>query len=196
MAPRLDDEIDFFEDDMPGCVYAHSFQGDSDTLRLVGVSGCNRRSKRRAGLVSLSLLGSPQGFKQAESHVAMGRVLPREKCDFLPQGGQFKDPIDEQQHTANLTSPRKVVEQQPGGKPKSYKRLHPFDGNYRPLQPQTRTCPFTEEIVMRTPYGPFCSVGTYRNQAQERIKVEAAECPRMAANAEVPLRDKRLGNER
>ena len=49
---------------------------------------------------------------------------------------------------------------------------------------------------MLTPHGPLCPVGTYRDKAQEGIKIEAAQGADMAARTQVTLRKEGLGCQR
>jgi len=44
-----------------------------------------------------------------------------------------------------------------------------------------------------TQHGPLCPVGTHRDKAQERIKIEAAQGADMATRTQVTLRKEGLG---
>ena len=127
MASCLDGEINLLQDSVPGCPYAHPLQSDGDARRSCCLGGCTWVHNGLILLLYIAFLARPERFEQAQSHIALRRILLPYERHLLAQDGEIERPVDEQEDLADLASPLQVGEEQPGDKPKSNQRLHALD---------------------------------------------------------------------
>ena len=177
---------------MPGGPYAHPLQADGNPRRSCFRGVCTWVHNGLITLRYVAFLARPEGFEQAQSHIALRRILLRYERHLLSQDGEIERPVDEQEDLADLASPRQVGEEQPGGKSKAKQRLHALDRDDKALQPEGSTHPLDEQAFVLTPYGSLCRVDTHCDKAQERIQIEATQGTGMAAHTQVTLRQKGL----
>ena len=142
------------------------------------------------------LFGRPQGFQEAEGHIAMGGVLPGHERHLLAENREVQGPVDEEQHATAFAGPRQVAEQQPGGEGEPEEGLHPLHAHNDALQPEAGTRPLGEQALVLASNGPLRRMGPHRDQPEEGVEVEAAQGAHMAADAEVPLLEEGLGQQR
>ena len=155
----------------------------------MGGSGWARR-------LCVGLFGGPQGFQEAEGHIAMGGVLPSHERHLLAEDREVQGPVDEEQHATAFAGPREIAEQQPGGKGEPEEGLHPLDAHDDALQPEAGARPLGEQALVLAANSPLRGMGPHRHQPEERVEIEAAQGAHMAADAEVPCLEEGLGQQR
>ena len=182
----LDGERRVFEDRVSTGAYRYRVEVDAQ-------SAARRRRRRRAETVhGFGFLERAERLEETQREVALGRVLPRDLRDLLSEQRNVERPVGEEERTAALVPELRAREEQPRREPESGDELHGAGGDGRSQQSAARMGPFDEQRLLLAGERALGAVRLDRNQAEERVEIEAGERSGVRPLAQVALSQPRL----
>jgi hypothetical protein len=141
------------------------------------------------------LLDGAERLEQAQGDVAVDRILAQEQRHLVTERRDPERPVDEQEHAGAVPGVHEVALYQPGHQRDADQRVHRLEQRRGSLQGAAGARPVDQHALVLEAHGRLGAVGAHRDQAQQRVEVEARQRASLHPHPQLTLQQHGLGDD-